>query len=126
MGPMIRIASTADELEQLDQSGLALCWEGLPEGEEGRLLEGLAVMLEAPELRGSDVVVVPGALMNATYGLTGENAYPGDLRIAAVMVPQATRALVPYLAPRGLRFFDNLVTNNAREQRRLDDGGAPA
>ncbi|TGO05455.1 hypothetical protein [Serinibacter arcticus] len=123
---MTRVATSAAELAELDESGLALCWEGLPEGEEASFLGALAGMLEKPELREAEVVIVPGALMNATYGLTGENAYPDGLRIATVTVPQDVRALVPVLSPRGLRFFDNLVTNNAREQHRLDGGGAPA
>ncbi|GMA30060.1 hypothetical protein [Litorihabitans aurantiacus] len=117
---MRRVATTAAELAEIDESGLALCWEGLPEGEESAFLEGLAVMLDVPALREAEVLIVPGALMNATYGLTGDNAYPGDLRIAAVTVPPEVRSLVPVLTPRGLRFFDNLVTNNAREQHRLD------
>lgn len=121
---MTRVATTAAELEALDASGLALCWEGLPEGEEQAFLGALAGMLEKPELREAEVVIVPGALMNATYGLAGDNAYPDDLRIAAVTVPQDVRSLVPVLSPRGLRFFDNLVTNNAREQHRIDGGDA--
>ena len=122
----MRIATSAAELAELDESGLALCWEGLPDGEEAAFVGALAGMLEKPELRDAEVVIVPGALMNATYGLTGENAYADVLRIAAVTVPPDVRGLVPVLTPRGLRFFDNLVTNNAREQHRLDGGGAPA
>ncbi|PWD51596.1 hypothetical protein C8046_14040 [Serinibacter arcticus] len=119
---MTRTITLAQELERLDASGLALCWEGLPEGEEDAFRGGLAAMLELPQLLEEEVLIVPGALMNATYGLTGDNAYPASLRIAVVEVPSQVRALVPVLTPRGLRFFDNLVTNDAREQHRIDGG----
>lgn len=117
----VRIVTDPSELEQFDASSTALCFEGIVEGDEEKMLGYIAELIDVPELTSQEVAIVPGALMNSTYGLTDDNAYPDDLRIGVVMVPIAARAYVPFLTPRDLRFFDNLVTNNGRNQQIINE-----
>lgn len=117
----VRTVTERQELDRLDEAGSTLCWEGLPEGDEQRLADMLAGGLALPELSDAEIGVVAGAVMNDVYGLTGENAYPADLRLALVTVPDHIRAThFAELAARDIRFFDNIVTNNAAHQRGQD------
>ena len=117
----VRTITDRADLDRYYVSGSTLCWECLVEGEEQMVCDELAKGLEVPELRDQEIGVVTGAVMNATYGLTGSNAYPDDLRLALIPVPDDVRSTqFVELAVRGLRFFDNIITNNAAKQREED------
>ena len=60
------------------------------------------------------VVDIPGRLMNKVYGLTGTNAYPDNLDIVSVI--GNTLPLTMDRFNWGGRWFDDIVSNNARRE----------
>ena len=70
----------------------------------------------------NEVFVFTGELMNSTYGLTGNSAYPGDLHFLVIMSEYMgeSAAVHPARLEGNLyRWFDDIVANNALNERDL-------
>lgn len=65
-----------------------------------------------------DFYIISGKLMNDTYGLTGNNAYPDDIHIVSVKLDDIKDANLIFVArfEIGARWFDDIVDNNAMHQ----------
>lgn len=66
------------------------------------------------------VCIITGSIMNKTYGLTGENAYPDDIYLVSVLgrdVAQGEMGIVVDRSVVGARFFNDIVDNNSRREK---------
>ena len=108
--------STKTQLDILYKKS-ALTWEGLTAAEENfeavmDWLVNLGAIIEGQE---PTFHIITGEFMNATYGLTGSNAYPKDLTIVSVTdINQMKIAFARFGV--GGRWFDDIVDNNARRE----------
>lgn len=63
--------------------------------------------------------IITGRLMNRTYGLTGNNAYPDDCTIVSVTGIDLLKLVIPRFEVGG-RWFDDIVDNNlSREEEQI-------
>ena len=60
--------------------------------------------------------IVMGSLMNSSYKLTGDNAYPDDCSIVVATGIDTTKLTLPRFQVGG-RWFDDIVDNNARREK---------
>ena len=70
------------------------------------------------ELKREMVYVTDGRLMNESYGLTGDNAYPADLHIVSIVLDDFEN-LGALIGPRfeiGARWMDDIIENNLRRE----------
>lgn len=104
--------------EQLDTlyNQSALTWEGLSADEEN--LEAVFNWLKVNNAITNEtpiVHIISGILMNNTYNLTGDNAYPNDLTIVSITNIDQMKIAIPRFQV-GARWFDDIVKNNARRE----------
>ena len=92
----------------------ALTWEGMCTDEEN--LNAVANWLRENGALGYNAEpifhIITGELMNKTYGLHGNNAYPDDLTILSVTGINQMKVAIPRFQVGG-RWFDDIVNNNA-------------
>lgn len=105
--------TTREELDALYEES-ALTWEGLKTDEKNLnavhdwLKEHGAIIADVEPT----VHIIKGILMNTTYELTENKAYPSDLNIVSITgINQMAIALPKFLV--GGRWFDDIVNNNA-------------
>lgn len=107
-------ATTNQQLRMLYKNS-AFTMEGLSEESVPDLLKWIddcgAITEETPT-----VWIIKGKLMNDTYDLTGNNAYPEDLTLVSVMGINTTKVAIPRFDIGG-RWFDDIVDNNANKDR---------
>lgn len=109
--------------EQLDElyNQSALTWEGLCA--DAQNLAAVEEWLKEHNALIADTEVtayiIAGELMNRVYSLTGNNAYPNDLTIVSFVGINQNKIAIPRLEVGG-RWFDDIVDNNARRERVLE------
>ena len=97
----------------------ALTFEGMSPDEEN-LKEILDWVKDYTPLKREDVYVIPGLLMNAMYGLTGDNAYPETnchlvcIKLSDMVEPG--KVVIPRFQVGG-RWFDDVCDNNEMRER---------
>lgn len=104
--------------EQLDTlyNQSALTWEGFSADEEN--INAVESWLKAHNAITNEtpiVYITSGILMNSTYNLTGDNAYPNDLTIVSITNIDQMKIAIPRFQV-GARWFDDIVKNNARRE----------
>ena len=96
----------------------ALTWEGMSADEEN--LQAITDWLGRNGAISFNVTpifhIITGKLMNAIYGLTGDNAYPNDCTLVSVTGIDQMKIVIPRFEVGG-RWFDDIVDNNARRER---------
>lgn len=95
----------------------ALTWEGMNADEEN--LQAITNWLGrngAISFNATPIFhIITGELMNVTYGLTGDNAYPNNLTLVSVTgIDQMKIAFARFDV--GGRWFDDIVDNNMRRR----------
>ena len=106
--------------EQLDElyNQSALTWEGLCSDEQN--LAAVEEWLKEHNAITADeeptAYIIKGELMNRTYSLTGDNAYPDDLTIVSVTGISQLKIVISRFAVGG-HWFDDIVDNNARREK---------
>ena len=108
--------TTKDQLVNLYNQS-ALTWEGMDTDEENLnaikdWLDDYGAILKDKE---PTFHITTGELMNTTYGLTGNNAYPNDLNIVSVTDIDQMAITLPRFNVGG-RWFDDVVDNNAMRE----------
>lgn len=110
--------TTQKELKELAKTS-ALTWEGLSiETDEEK--QQVIDWLHEHKVDTTELVftIIPGKLMNATYKLTGTNAYPDDLTIVSLTgIDTAPLILARFQV--GGRWLDDIVANNRQRQRAM-------
>ena len=96
----------------------ALTWEGMSADEEN--LQAITNWLGrngATSFNRSPIFhIITGKLMNAVYGLAGNNAYPNDCTLVSVTGIDQMKIVIPRFEVGG-RWFDDIVDNNARREK---------
>lgn len=112
----ITYVSTKAELDALYNQS-ALTWEGLTTDEDN--LNAVKEWLAANGAILNDIEpqfhIITGKLMNEIYGLTDTNAYPEDLTIVSVTDINTVKVALARFQVGG-RWFDDIVSNNARRE----------
>lgn len=94
----------------------ALTWEGMSADDKNLqaikdwLMANGAIVYNAIPM----CHIITGKLMNATYGLTGNNAYPNDCTLVSVTGIDQMKIALPRFGVGG-SWFDDIVDNNARK-----------
>lgn len=106
-------------LEQIEELGSALTWEGLDTSDES-LDQMFNWIGEHTPVKTRRVYVTLGDTMNRIYGLTGINAYPDDLHIVSVALDDIEEPWKICLQrfDVGGRWLDDIVANNLRHEER--------
>lgn len=108
---------TKEELDALYLCS-ALTIEGLSADEENLSLY-LEALKELTTVKKNRFYVISGKLMNETYHLTNENAYPDDLTIVSMKNGEDIEVNTALCLQRFQfdgRWFDDVVDNNARKE----------
>ncbi len=91
-----------------------LTWEGMSADDEN--LNAITNWLRENGALGYNAEpifhIISGSLMNETYGLTGDNAYPDDCTLVSVTGIDQMKIAIPRFQVGG-RWFDDIVDNNA-------------
>jgi hypothetical protein len=114
---MKKIDAAKEDLKYLETES-ALTVEGFPP-EQLELIINSCVGEEILTAVPDEVYIFAGALMNSTYGLTGDNAYPDDLMFLSITSKYVNNEVAPYHPFRAqgrYRWFDDIVINNAKTQ----------
>jgi len=112
---------TVDDKATLDalEHDSALTFEGMSPSEKN-LGDILAWVKEYTPLKREDAYVVSGSLMNRTYNLTGDNAYPETgCHLVCVKLSDMEnpgKVVIPRFQVGG-RWFDDVVANNEMRER---------
>lgn len=95
----------------------ALTWEGMSSDDENlnAIENWLRDYAAIPDNTEPTAHIIKGEFMNATYGLTGNNAYPDDCTILSVTGIDQMKIALPRFGVDG-RWFDDIVDNNARRK----------
>lgn len=111
-----KILTTKQELKGLYDTS-ALTWEGLSTTEEN--LQGVEDWLKSNGVDTSKAVVniISGNTMNTIYKLHGTNAYKDDLNIVSITGIDTSKVVIARFQV-GARWFDDVVDNNKRRERK--------
>ena len=114
--------NTKAQLDELDK-GSALTWEGLKTSDES-LTEMFDWIKKYSPVKNETAYIVSGWVMNAAYGLTGDNAYPDDVHLVSVRLEdiENVEAITLPRFQAGGRWFDDIVANNARRENEKRNG----
>ena len=111
------MVKTKAQLEELVKES-ALTWEGLDTSDES-LKQVFDWLKGYTPLKCERVYITKGALMDAVYELTGDNAYQSDCSIVSIRLCDMEKPMAIAI-PRfrvGGRWLDDIVFNNlAREE----------
>lgn len=115
MGDINKIAvTTKEQIKDLyDHSAFTV--EGFAEQSIPDLVEWVE---SRTPLKKKDVYVTKGAMMNETYGLTGDNRYQDDCTIVSIKLDDMEdfeKIVIPRFNIGG-RWFDDIVDNNLRRE----------
>ena len=116
------MVETKAQLEELVKES-ALTWEGLDTSDES-LQQVFDWIKGYTPLKCERVYITKGALMDAAYGLTGDNAYQPDCSIVSVRLSDMEKPMAIAL-PRfrvGGRWLDDIVDNNRRREEEKRNG----
>ena len=108
---------TLTTTEELRTLGSALTMEGLAEESIPDFIEWIK---EYTPMKSETAYIISGKTMNEVYCLTGDNAYPDDLTIVSIKLEDMEKPMA-IIMPRfqiGARWFDDIVENNLRRERR--------
>ena len=112
------IETSREDLDRLYEDN-SLTIEGMAEESFGDFVDYLADLLD-DSLPYIEVYKTSGKLMNETYGLHGNNAYPEDLNLASIMLTSFREGTLGKLALArfqfGGRWFNDIVDNNASRE----------
>ena len=103
----------------------AFTWEGM-DLSDGNLTEIAQVFCDQKLVKDGkeaiDAYTWSGAVMNALYGLTGENAYPDDLPFLSFDIDSfdGEGNLNVFKMSIGARWLDDIIRNNELNQQELD------
>lgn len=115
---------TEQDVNLLNQlyTGSALTIEGLDANDVDSLMDALE---DICGVENRTAYVISGAVMNAAYKLTGDNAYPDDLTIVCVKLDdlKSIDGLVTARFSFGGRWFDDVVDNNAMREEENGNTG---
>ena len=116
------MVETKAQLEELVKES-ALTWEGLDTSDES-LKQVFDWIKGYTPLKCERVYITKGAVMDAVYGLTGDNAYQPDCSIVSVRLSDMEKPMAIAL-PRfrvGGRWLDDIVDNNRRREEEKRNG----
>ena len=116
------MVETKAQLEELVKES-ALTWEGLDTSDES-LQQVFDWIKGYTPLKCERVYITKGAVMDAVYGLTGDNAYQPDCSIVSVRLSDMEKPMAIAL-PRfrvGGRWLDDIVDNNRRREEEKLNG----
>ena len=116
------MVETKAQLEELVKES-ALTWEGLDTSDES-LQQVFDWIKGYTPLKCERVYITKGALMDAAYGLTGDNAYQPDCSIVSVRLCDMEKPMAIAI-PRfrvGGRWLDDIVSNNRRREEEKLNG----
>ena len=116
------MVKTKTQLEELVKES-ALTWEGLDTSDES-LKQVFDWIKGYTPLKCERAYITKGALMDAAYGLTGDNAYQPDCSIVSVRLCDMEKPMAIAL-PRfrvGGRWLDDIVDNNRRREEEKLNG----
>ena len=116
------MVKTKAQLEELVKES-ALTWEGLDTSDES-LKQVFDWLKGYTPLKCERVYITKGALMDAVYELTGDNAYQSDCSIVSIRLCDMEKPMAIAL-PRfmvGGRWLDDIVDNNRRREEEKLNG----
>lgn len=105
--------TTKKELKKLYDTS-CFTWEGMSDSKEN--LEAIEKAIRENGFKEDEMLVYKytGKLMNDSYKLTGSNAYPDNLTF--ISIPNYYNPIFKLQC--GARWFDDIVANNEREEKR--------
>ena len=116
------MVKTKAQLEELVKES-ALTWEGLDTSDES-LKQVFDWLKGYTPLKCERVYITKGALMDAVYELTGDNAYQSDCSIVSIRLCDMEKPMAIAI-PRfmvGGRWLDDIVDNNRRREEEKLNG----
>ena len=103
--------TTREELDKLYETS-CFTWEGMDDSEQNLAAIESAIRENGYKEEECMFYTYKGELMNNSYGLKGNNAYPSDLTF--VSIPNFYNPM--FKLNYGARWFDDIVDNNARRE----------
>ena len=116
------MVKTKAQLEELVKES-ALTWEGFDTSDES-LKQVFDWLKGYTPLKCERVYITKGALMDAVYELTGDNAYQSDCSIVSIRLCDMEKPMAIAI-PRfmvGGRWLDDIVDNNRRREEEKLNG----